>query len=372
MSTQEYERHKATIAANGLRDPILIHDGQIVDGRHRYRACRELGIPPRYEEWDGQGSLLALVIDKNLARRHLSESQRALLAVRLKQEFETEARANMSRGAQGLANLPTLHSRDQAAQACNVSSRLVGTAEAVATRGAPELIAAVQRDAVAVSTAAELLELELEAQAEVVAQGPEAVRAKVKQLHCAKSKKKTRRTGAAAERPDAAASLPTIGAGDDLLPPPGWLESFPVRSQLANPANFDFLATTWWVAAALLPRFDPPYRDKARKSHAMSWRSKPMLLDLLINTEHPSSWTLCWFCDGRGDEEDHQDCPTCRGRGFLTALFDPKIPARRQTAPVARRSGKAWQPPETATGTNDPRTGTSETKPRPRRVPSRS
>lgn len=34
----------ADIAAHGQREPILIHDGQVIDGRHRLRACEQIGI----------------------------------------------------------------------------------------------------------------------------------------------------------------------------------------------------------------------------------------------------------------------------------------------------------------------------------------
>ena len=38
----------------------------------RYQACRELGIEPKFQEWDGQGSLVAFVISLNQHRRHLA------------------------------------------------------------------------------------------------------------------------------------------------------------------------------------------------------------------------------------------------------------------------------------------------------------
>lgn len=38
------------IRKHGLQDPIVIWNGQIVDGRHRYRACMALGIKPQFEE----------------------------------------------------------------------------------------------------------------------------------------------------------------------------------------------------------------------------------------------------------------------------------------------------------------------------------
>ena len=45
MSPAEYESLKADIlASNGIRKPILILNGQILEGRNRYRACKELNI----------------------------------------------------------------------------------------------------------------------------------------------------------------------------------------------------------------------------------------------------------------------------------------------------------------------------------------
>ena len=79
------------IDANGLREPILVYRGLILDGRNRLRACEIAGVEPRFVEWDGVGSPLALVLSRNLHRRHLNEGQRAIIAARAKGMFEDEA-----------------------------------------------------------------------------------------------------------------------------------------------------------------------------------------------------------------------------------------------------------------------------------------
>src|SRR5262245_58355928 len=81
MEGTEFEALKADIAANGLREPIWTFDGQIVDGRNRYRACQELGIEPATCEWNGRGSLVKFVVSLNLHRRHLTSSQSAVVAL---------------------------------------------------------------------------------------------------------------------------------------------------------------------------------------------------------------------------------------------------------------------------------------------------
>jgi ParB-like chromosome segregation protein Spo0J len=363
MSPQEFESLKSSIAASGLREPIVVHERQIVDGRNRDRACRELGITPSYQQWDGRGSLVTYIIDKNITRRHLSESQRALLAVSLKTAFEEEAKANMRRGGQGLSDLTILHSRDRAAEAVRVSSTLVGSAEKVIDRGAPELVAAVKRGEVKISAAAAVVELDAETQTELVARGRTAIHETAKQLRAAKAKQSARRAkddGAA--RPGAAASATNSDADTArLLPPAGWLEAIPLRSRLAKRKLFDYLATVWWIAQALLPRFHlsrPAVNRVARPLYGMFDAN---LLDLVIRTASPEGWTLCDDCVGSGRYDD-DICPDCRGLGFHAVQSEPEVPGKRRTTSTARRPAR--KPAGTATGTDNRRDAKSKTKPR--------
>lgn len=88
MNHSQFAELKEDIRANSLRDAITLLDGKILDGRHRYRACVELGIDPVYEEFPG-GDPEAFVISRNLKRRHLtSDQQRALADVRRKKVAE--------------------------------------------------------------------------------------------------------------------------------------------------------------------------------------------------------------------------------------------------------------------------------------------
>ena len=74
----------ADIAAHGQREPILIYDGQVIDGRHRLRACEQLGLEPLVRQVSaGDGDPFGLVVSLNLHRRHLTESQRAMVASKL-------------------------------------------------------------------------------------------------------------------------------------------------------------------------------------------------------------------------------------------------------------------------------------------------
>jgi regulator of replication initiation timing len=78
MDGADFEALKLDIMGHGLRDPITVHDGMVLDGGNRYLACRELGIEPHTVPFEGEDpeALAAYVLSTNLHRRHLKEGQR--------------------------------------------------------------------------------------------------------------------------------------------------------------------------------------------------------------------------------------------------------------------------------------------------------
>jgi N6-adenosine-specific RNA methylase IME4/ParB-like chromosome segregation protein Spo0J len=144
----------ADIRTHGLRESIVLLEGKILDGRNRYRACLIARCAPIFVDYLGDDPL-GFVISKNLHRRHLTESQRAMVAANI---------ATMRQGRPGKhANLHVF-SRERAAELLNVSERSVASAHAVHERGTPELVQAVERGNVSVSTAADVAMLSVEEQ----------------------------------------------------------------------------------------------------------------------------------------------------------------------------------------------------------------
>src|SRR5258708_39334578 len=74
MDNTDFVALKEDIRQHGVKVPILVHGGEILDGRHRYRACRELG--QRCPAVEGNGSHPWLEVQsRNLLRRHLAKEQ---------------------------------------------------------------------------------------------------------------------------------------------------------------------------------------------------------------------------------------------------------------------------------------------------------
>jgi N6-adenosine-specific RNA methylase IME4 len=151
----------ADIKANGLIHPITVFKGEILDGRNRYRACLEAGVEPRVAEFD-RDDPIAFVVSANIKRRHLDDSQRAMVGARLTNLREGRPWPSKDNSA----NLPSNISQRRAAELVNVSTRSVTDARVVLDRGAPELVRAVDLAQIAVSVAANLARQKFETQIE--------------------------------------------------------------------------------------------------------------------------------------------------------------------------------------------------------------
>lgn len=161
MPADQFRRLVDDIKANGLRHAIVLYEGKILDGRHRYRACDEAGITARFESFDGTDPL-AFVLSENLARRHLSESQRAMVAAKL---------ANLGQGQPKKdANLHLSSvTRTQASDLLGVSKRSVAAATEIKRKGIPALVQKVESGAITIHEAEKIAELGREAQTNLVA-----------------------------------------------------------------------------------------------------------------------------------------------------------------------------------------------------------
>jgi len=93
MLPAEFSALKADIESRGLIVPIETYKGQLLDGRHRFKACKELGIEPDAVEVDlNDMSAAEYVWSMNGVRRNLTPGQRACVAVELLPELSKAAK----------------------------------------------------------------------------------------------------------------------------------------------------------------------------------------------------------------------------------------------------------------------------------------
>lgn len=216
------------IGRRGLRHPIVVCDGMVLDGRNRLRACGLAEVEPRYTEFRGE-SPVAYVWSANFARRHLTTGQRAMFAADMLPALEAEAAARQgatrAKPGQRVGHVraglpaPTDHgrARDKAAEIAGVSARSVESAGTVLESGTPELVQAVRTSAVAVSTAAEIATLPAAEQVVVVAMDDDAIVRRAREIRTARAdaRRRARDEAAIGAAERAVAAAPTI-TGVDL------------------------------------------------------------------------------------------------------------------------------------------------------------
>ncbi len=311
MSDDELAELAVDIRAHGLLEPIVLLDGLVLDGRNRLRACEAAGVEPRFVEWDGSGDPAVWVLSKNLKRRHLSTSQRAMVAAKLLGYYAAEAKERMREGgrsspppadAEGVANLPPLVSeprkaRDEAARDLNVSPRTVEHAATVIERGIPELAAAVERGAVAVSAAAEATQLEPEDQRRVVelveagASGAEAIR-EVKRPHVANNSGDNEWY----TPPEFIEAARLVMGSIDLDPASSELANKTVGAERIYTAADDGLTLTWSGRVWMNPPYEKGlidrFAEKLRAEVAAGFVTQAVVL---VNNATDTRWfaTLC-------------------------------------------------------------------------------
>ena len=315
MSREEFARLKADIAARGQLEPIWTHRGRVVDGRHRLRACRELGLEPVVREYDGHGTVLDFVVAKNLHRRHLSANQRALVAAKL---------AKLSGGRPPKTARKQAVTQTDAAALLGVGRTTVQGARQVLDRGVPGLVAAVERDQVTVSAAAEVATLDDAELAGLVARGPKAIRERAAQLRRARK---------------------TAGEDGPSTEDRDYLESCPVRARLADPALFDRQALIQHRLRPVLERLGREFPEAFEEG---AWGGPiaaiaSTRLDRLMLVRDAREWTLCTICSGTGTERGGRRCAMCEGGGFEVQCHDPseaRTTSARAPASDGRRIGR--------------------------------
>lgn len=278
------------IRANGIHEPIVVYQGEILDGRNRYMAARDLGIEFPVREFEGtEAEALAFVMSRNLHRRHLTQAQKVAAAAQA---------ANMPVGGnqhgaslRQLADPPeAVITTQQAAEAMGVATRTVERAKKVVKEGAPELVAAMAAGKVAVSAAAEIAELPKAEQAEVVARGETEILAAAKKIRTEKAK--VRKAETEAVRANAAPA--PVGSYNVIVLDPPWPMEKIERDVAPNQVAFDYPTMTEAEMAALsLPAADD--------CHVFTWTTHkflPMALRLMEAWGVRYVLTMVWHKPG--------------------------------------------------------------------------
>ena len=145
MPAADFAALRSDIAQHGLRQPIILFQGKVLDGWHRVKGCSETGTAIATVNFEGdERAAQDFVLSANLARRHLATSDRAIIAAKL---------ATLRWGERKHRSQMTPLTIEEAAERVRVSAGSVTRARKVLARGNPELIARVEANELTISKA---------------------------------------------------------------------------------------------------------------------------------------------------------------------------------------------------------------------------
>jgi hypothetical protein len=150
MSEGEFKVFSDDIKEKGLQTKITIHEGKVIEGRQRYKAMLKV------RSWDLKDECFQLlpvgvnpvdyVISMNVNRRHLSTSQRALIASRL-----VTTKLGFNQHANGVVTF------EKAAKMLNVGETILKDGKVVFENGAKEVIEKIQKGDLTIGKAKEII-----------------------------------------------------------------------------------------------------------------------------------------------------------------------------------------------------------------------
>lgn len=132
MVGAEYRDLVTSVRRDGLLEPIELLDGQVLDGRNRYRACLDLALKPAFRALPSDTDAYSHVMARNMARRHLEPGQRA--AIWLEHDRQIQEHADQARQRANAKRSRAAHERPR-----NSFGQLEAGLPPTGRRGAPPL-----------------------------------------------------------------------------------------------------------------------------------------------------------------------------------------------------------------------------------------
>lgn len=360
MHQETFARLLESVREHGAVKPVVLHDDAVLDGWHRYRAYRDVGVDFQVEDWAGEyGSPLAFVVAENLARRDLSSSQRAAIAVEFKKrknaEYKERSAANLKRGDEAPDPRVTnngnsgANAQAEAAEAFGVSKGYVADAEKI-QEASPEVFEQVKSGELKIPQAKEKLGLnkpkaepapepaqspapEPKAPPKTIVNGVAKEDPAVEKLRAAgkipadaiveiedPGEDATDVEAVRDEREEQAAKVEADQTDDE------WLATLPLSTKLEGVALDRFRRD-----ALLYHDLEKSRRslkavtEKAVKERFKGTSFKPTYrfrVEQFLRVEHPNAWRKCpktedGGCGGTGQVELIGECRKCFGGGYL-------------------------------------------------------
>jgi len=137
MQEKEFAELVDSIKQHGQHDPIVVFEGMVLDGWHRFTACQQLGIDCAAEEYSGNNPQ-EFVLARNIHRRNLTGSQRAAAVVAVSEWAKRGTNNKNLKTATGEVTSHVPLSNKEMAETAGVTTRTIQQAKKAIEAGLGE------------------------------------------------------------------------------------------------------------------------------------------------------------------------------------------------------------------------------------------
>jgi len=126
LAPDEYQQLEQNILNDGCLHELIVWDGTIIDGHNRYEKCQKHSIPFKVRNWHfgSRDEAKEWIMRNQFGRRNLSDYQRSVLALRLKEIIAVRAKEKQREAGGAViqkSDKPPIRTDKEIAKAAGVS-----------------------------------------------------------------------------------------------------------------------------------------------------------------------------------------------------------------------------------------------------------
>jgi 16S rRNA G966 N2-methylase RsmD len=145
LTGEEFKQLETNILSEGIRDPLVLWKGYLVDGHNRYAIATEHGLEYKTvnKEFKDSNEVKEWMILNQFGRRNLSNYQRSVLALQLEEVFSAKAKENQGKRTDipqnSVKSIKPVDTQKEVAKVANVSHDTIAKVKKIEAVATPEV-----------------------------------------------------------------------------------------------------------------------------------------------------------------------------------------------------------------------------------------
>ena len=144
LTAEEFKQLEENILKDGIRDPLVLWNGYLIDGHNRYQIAFKHGLEYKTidKEFEDESQVKEWMILNQFGRRNLNIYQRNVLALQLEEVFSVKAKEQQGKRTDLLATLPKsepINTRKEIAKIADVKESTLGKVKFIEKKASPEI-----------------------------------------------------------------------------------------------------------------------------------------------------------------------------------------------------------------------------------------